>query len=44
MLKTKQMGKSEAVINSRKKKLYKKGVVILVYASEIHTLCIPGIF
>ena len=35
--------KNEAVINSRVKKLYKKGVMVLVYASEIHTICISEI-
>lgn len=35
--------KNEAVINSREKKLYKKGVMVLVYASEIYSICIAGI-
>lgn len=35
--------KNEAVTNPRKKKLYKKGVMVLVYASEIYSICIAGI-
>lgn len=35
--------KNEAVTNSREKKLYKKGVMVLVYASEIYSICIAGI-